>query len=339
MAGTTVEGTWLATLAGISAGALGVLAKRALADARESQPPPALRTRFSLGPRRLRELASSRLPSHVVADRAGRRLNTSSALLALSVLTDSGVEHYRGMFHNKAMFIPLAASAATLATSLHGMHAKSGEAHPIRHAVAATAAVTGVVGGGFHLYNVMKREGGFSWVNLFYGAPLGAPYALILAGVMGTAAEHARGSRHRDKLRLFGLPAGRTLAALTSMGIVGTVAEAALLHLRGAFHDPFMYLPVTVPPVAAGLIAKAGIDAALDETPRWSRFTRLWLWITAALGFAGAGFHIFGVARNMGGWRNWSQNVLNGPPIPAPPSFTALALSGLAALGLMEERH
>jgi hypothetical protein len=59
--------------------------------------------------------------------------------------------------------------------------------------------------------------------------------------------------------------------------------------------------------------------------------------LTAALGFAGAGFHAFGVARNMGGWRNWRQNVLNGPPIPAPPSFTGLALAGLAALGLLED--
>ncbi len=39
----------------------------------------------------------------------------------------------------------------------------------------------------------------------------------------------------------------------------------------------------------------------------------------------------------MGGWRNWSQNVLNGPPLPAPPSFTGLALTGLAALSLIEE--
>ena len=39
----------------------------------------------------------------------------------------------------------------------------------------------------------------------------------------------------------------------------------------------------------------------------------------------------------MGGWRNWSQNVLNGPPMPAPPSFTGLALAGLAALSLIEE--
>jgi hypothetical protein len=39
----------------------------------------------------------------------------------------------------------------------------------------------------------------------------------------------------------------------------------------------------------------------------------------------------------MGGWRNWSQNILNGPPLPAPPSFAGLALAGLAALELMKE--
>ena len=41
-------------------------------------------------------------------------------------------------------------------------------------------------------------------------------------------------------------------------------------------------------------------------------------------------------ARNMGGWRNWSQNLLNGPPLPAPPAFTALAIAGIGALDLIE---
>jgi hypothetical protein len=43
------------------------------------------------------------------------------------------------------------------------------------------------------------------------------------------------------------------------------------------------------------------------------------------------------VSRDMGGWGNWKQNVLNGPPLPAPPSFTGLALAGLAALRLLED--
>jgi hypothetical protein len=37
----------------------------------------------------------------------------------------------------------------------------------------------------------------------------------------------------------------------------------------------------------------------------------------------------------MGGWRNWRQNVLVGPPLPAPPAFTALAIAGLASLDLL----
>jgi hypothetical protein len=37
----------------------------------------------------------------------------------------------------------------------------------------------------------------------------------------------------------------------------------------------------------------------------------------------------------MGGWRNWSQNLLNGPPLPAPPAFAALAIAGLVAVRLI----
>jgi len=307
MSDDTKGGVVLATLGIISVGVLTVLARRS-----------------SLRP------AVQSIPT---GTRAARRLNKSSALLSLSVLADSSVEHYRGMFFNKAMFLPVIASAANLASSLHGAHDETPQGHRLRHAIAAISGAIGVIGGGFHLYNVTKREGGFSWQNLFYSAPLGAPYALILAGIMGTAAEHVRDSSE-GRLRLFGLPAGPTLAALTSGGLAGTVGEAALLHFRGAFHDPFMFLPVTVPPVAAGLVAKAGAE----RTPVWGSFTRAWLWLTAILGFAGAGFHIYGVGRNMGGWRNWSQNVLAGPPIPAPPSFTGLALAGLAALDLLEAK-
>jgi hypothetical protein len=54
------------------------------------------------------------------------------------------------------------------------------------------------------------------------------------------------------------------------------------------------------------------------------------------MGVAGVGFHAFGVSRAMGGWRNWSQNVVDGPPLPAPPSFSALAIAALAALRLRD---
>ncbi|MGH8116948.1 MAG: hypothetical protein ACREPJ_06535 [Rhodanobacteraceae bacterium] len=264
---------------------------------------------------------------------AARRLNRAAGLIATSALLDSAVEHYRGSFHNKAMITPLVASAATLAVSAHGTQDTRAIAHEIRDPVYLAAAITGIVGMGFHLYNVGVRRRHFSWQNLFYGAPLGAPASVALAGLLGYYSERLRESDSpRTAPRVMDMPAGRALAVLTAIGLVATSAEAALLHFRGAYHDPFMYAPVTVPPVAAALLAEVA-----NTRPRKPRaLARWWLRLTALMGLVGPAFHIFGVSRNMGGWKNWRQNVMNGPPIPAPPSFTGLALAGLAALDLIE---
>src|SRR5207245_70967 len=105
----------------------------------------------------------------------------------------------------------------------------------------SAACAVGVAGLGFHAYNLLRRPGGLSWGNLFYAAPVGAPAALSLAGLLGLAARRVES----------GSP---TIAALPS-------GQAA-------------------------------------------------------------------------GWSNWSQHLLSGPPLPAPPSFSALALAGRAALTL-----
>jgi hypothetical protein len=264
---------------------------------------------------------------------AARRLNRAAGTLAFSVLFDSAIEHYRGSFHNKAMYTPLAVSSLALAVSAHGLNDKRGEMHRVRDVIYIGAALTGAIGTGFHVYNVAKGPGGIDWQNLFYGAPLGAPAAIALSGLLGAAAERIRDA-DPHKPRLFGLPAGRLAAAIASLGLLGTTGEASLLHFRGAFHNPFMFLPVTVPPVSAALLA----ETALGKKHRSRWFTRWWLRLTTAIGFIGVCFHAYGVHRNMGGWRNWRQNVLNGPPLPAPPSFAGLALAGLAALTLFEDR-
>jgi hypothetical protein len=264
---------------------------------------------------------------------AARQLNLGAALLALAVLADSAVEHYRGSYHNKAMYAPLASATLALGGSLHGTLDRRAARHPVRDAIYALAAVTGIAGLGFHAYNINKRPGGWSWLNLFYAAPIGAPFALTLSGFLGRGAEKARALNESRPTSALGLPLQRTLAAVSAAGLAGTVGEAALLHFRGAYHNPAMVLPVGVPPVAATLLAAA----AVSPNRRTHRLARAWLKLTAFLGFAGVGLHAVGVARNMGGWRNWSQNVLNGPPLPAPPSFTGLALTGLAALSLIEE--
>jgi hypothetical protein len=265
--------------------------------------------------------------------KAARRLNRAAGTLALSVLADSSVEHYRGSFENKAMFAPLVVSVLTLGTSMHGTVDRRPGARGVRDLIYATAALTGLIGTGFHFYNVGKRTSGFVWQNLFYGAPLGAPMAILLSGLLGFCSERVRDHARGVTPRIFRLPAGRAMAAVVGAGLLGTTGEAALLHFRGAFHDPFMVLPVTLPPVGAALMASAG----RGRRGRNLWLTRFWMRLLTAMGFAGVGFHAFGVARNMGGWRNWSQNVLNGPPLPAPPSFAGLALAGLAALGLMDD--
>ncbi|HET6907070.1 MAG TPA: hypothetical protein VFH52_08995 [Rhodanobacteraceae bacterium] len=265
---------------------------------------------------------------------AARRLNRAAGLIATSTLLDSSVEHYRGSFINKAMITPIVVSAASLAVSAHGSNDRSPAAHAVRDPVYLACAITGLVGTGFHIYNVTKRPGRFSWQNLFYGAPLGAPAAVALSGLLGYYSERLRDSdASRGTPRVFGIPAGRALASLTALGLLATSAEAGMLHFRGAYHDPFMYVPVTVPPVAAGLLGETALSR--PRAPR--RLARWWLRLTAFVGLVGPCFHIFGVSRNMGGWKDWRQNVLNGPPIPAPPSFTGLALAGLAALDLLEE--
>ncbi|HXS21015.1 MAG TPA: hypothetical protein VN735_07260 [Steroidobacteraceae bacterium] len=268
-----------------------------------------------------------------VIDSAARQLNLGAALLALAVLADSAVEHYRGSFHNRAMYVPLASAALALGGSVHGTMDRREAHHPGRDGIYALAAVTGIAGLAFHAYNINKRPGGWSWVNLFYAAPIGAPFALTLSGILGRGAERARALKRGHPVTAAGMPLQRLLAAVSAAGLAGTVGEAALLHFRGAYHNPAMVLPVSVPPLAAALLGAA----AVSPNRRTHRLARWWLKLTAVLGFAGVGLHAFGIARNMGGWRNWSQNVLNGPPLPAPPSFTGLALTGLAALSLIEE--
>ena len=194
------------------------------------------------------------------------------------------------------MYTPLLMSALTLAVSAHGTADRRPDIHRVRHGVAVAAAATGLAGTGFHIYNVLKRPGRLSWQNLFYGAPLGAPMAILLSGLLGI--RRRMGARHagRKPPRVFGCPLGARSAALSGLGLLGTTAEAALLHFRGAFQNPAMFLPVTIPPVGAALLLNAAV--APKRRDRW--FARVWLRLTPAAGLAGVGFHAWGVAPQHG---------------------------------------
>lgn len=274
---------------------------------------------------------TSNIGARGVPVKSAQYLNHSSGLLALSVLLDSANEHYRGGFYNKAMLTPLVVSSLSLLASGHGVLDNRQRKHRTRHATFIITVLTGLAGTGFHLYNVVKKPGGFSWQNLFYSGPLGAPAAIGLSGLMGVLSEGVRDTSLHKPIKLYGVSAGKFVGWTTAIGILGTTGEVGLLHFRGSFHNPFMYIPIVMPPIAAVLLARAALDAPSKRHP----FTENWLKATAVMGIAGVGFHIYGVSRAMGGWRNWRQNMVDGPPIPAPPSFTGLALAGLAALSLL----
>jgi hypothetical protein len=270
---------------------------------------------------------------------ASRLLNTAAATLAASVLTDSSAEHYRAGFHNRAMFIAPAVSAAVLTTATASALVPRGRG-VAPQAVFGAAVVSGLVGFGFHLTNVSRRVGGWNSANVFHGAPIAAPLAITMAGLLGMAAcQLARSEQSNDgddslppRIRR---RASVALGSLTALGLAGTSMEAAALHFRGAFQNPFMYAPVAIPPIAAVTLA----TAALTRSSKAHRIAGALLRLTSWLGLAGMGFHAWGVRRRMGGWANWRQNLLAGPPLPAPPAFTGLALAGLAALELLEDER
>jgi len=260
-----------------------------------------------------------------------RGLNRGAAMLAASVVADSAMEHFRGNYNNRAMVIAPLAAAATMATALSGRAPKS-----VSTAVFGTALAVGVTGLGFHFYNIAKRPGGPSWQNLFYAAPFAAPGALALAGVLGLTAGRLPRARYASPRIQRQVAVG--LAWTVSASLMVTATEVWVLHFRGAFQNPFMYVPVAVVPAAAGALAFAGMAPGATKIGLARQLLRL----TSAIGIAGAGFHAYGVSRSMGGWKNWSQNLFAGPPLPAPPSFTGLALAGLGVLGLLrgaETRH
>ena len=261
---------------------------------------------------------------------AAESLKDGAAVLAGSVLLDSAFEHFRGNYTNRAMYVaPLTAGTSILALLNRNVP------RPLRAAIFGTGGAVGMSGLLFHAYNIMKRPGSLSWNNLFYAAPALAPGALALSGFLGFAAGYLENSLEKTGSERTRREVAPALGLLTSGGILATVAEAALLHFRGAYHDPFMYLPVTVPPTAAAALAVASVK----PTKRTLGIARVALIAAAAVGALGSAFHVYGVQRNMGGWRNWRQNLFVGPPIPAPPSFTGLAIGGLGILRLLKRQE
>src|SRR3546814_10864321 len=74
---------------------------------------------------------------------------------------------------------------------------------------------------GFHAFNIIKRPGELTFGNFFYGAPIGAPAALVLASALNVGADAL--SPPDARFGSVSRSPGRVLGALTAAGIAGTV--------------------------------------------------------------------------------------------------------------------
>jgi hypothetical protein len=116
------------------------------------------------------------------------------------------------------------------------------------------------------------------------------------------------------------------LVAVSVLGVPPLMAEMWVLHHRGNFHRWPMYVPVGYPP----LFAAAGV-LLLFTSAEWAlRVYGVASALLVVMGALGAFFHVQGVTRQTGGFN--LDNVMVGPPLAAPLSFSLLGVLGLLAV-------
>jgi hypothetical protein len=255
-----------------------------------------------------------------------------AALQAALLMPDAFVGHYRSGFTLRAQYVPfivgvlLALSAVVAAVAPHA---------PVVTHIAVIAGslalASGVVGAGYHhWYGITTKPGGYHWLlhHLMHHAPPLAPLALATAGALEVlAALGTSGSDH-----LWGISLRALAVTVVGVTLVGAAMQAALLHYRGAYNNVAMYIPVVVLPVAAGA---AFLNAAASDNPTVHFIAALLLWIAFASGFLGAGMHLRGMDRQMGGLYMGVAAILDAPPAGAPLFIAALSASGLVAMQLL----
>jgi hypothetical protein len=82
-----------------------------------------------------------------------------------------------------------------------------------------------------------------------------------------------------------GLDLRAALLALVAIALAGATLQAAILHYRGAFNNPLMFAPLTVPVLA--IVMSLWVIISANEIV-FLVFTIL-LWLTFLIGFVGLG--------------------------------------------------
>ena len=127
--------------------------------------------------------------------------------------------------------------------------------------------------------------------------------------------------------------AQRLLSAATAASALPLGIEIYINHYGGSFGNRWMWSPVLLAPAvsAAGVAGVCSERAARTVLPAMSM-------AFALNGVAGEYFHLRGVARKPGGFREASYNLVMGPPALAPGSLTMIGALGLMAAVVRREK-
>lgn len=124
----------------------------------------------------------------------------------------------------------------------------------------------------------------------------------------------------------------RTLAGLAAAGALITTGEIYTSHDSASFGNKMMWWPIVIVPtlLPAGLAAVFSRRAAKTVLPAASL-------LVIANGVQGTFFHVRGISRKPGGFKNFRYNVEMGPPAFAPALASLVGGMGLLASLLRRE--
>jgi len=142
---------------------------------------------------------------------------------------------------------------------------------------------------------------------------------------MGSLSRFVRNAR-RGRLQ-------KVLSATAAASALPLAFEVYLEHYKGSFGDRWEWAPLvcTPPLVAAGVAGVFSERVARTALPAASA-------LYALNGIVGSALHARGVQRKPGGFREPGYNLVMGPPLLAPGSFTLVGGVGLLAAIVRRER-
>ena len=254
-----------------------------------------------------------------------------TAGLTLLLLADAFAGHYRSGFAFRSQYAPFMTGGLVIVTAIAAVLKPEAQWANLSLRVAGwLAVISGVVGFVFHhYYGIVKKPGGYKWLlhYLMYGAPQLAPLALAITGLLALVAANGL----VNERSIAGVSLRTVLLSLVAIALAGATVQAGILHYRGAFNNPLMYAPLTVPALAIVM----SVWMIVGPSDIVSLTLTVLLWLTFLLGFVGLGMHLRGFGRQMGGLYVTVFNWLEGPPAFAPALFTGFAGVGLIATYLL----